>query len=163
MLVIDPRKTRTALQADTFVRMRPGTDIAVVNGLVRYIINWMESNPADPKSINFFAYLNQGATGADLQPFFTNKSLQAAVPAPWPRPSKYGSKFTDARFLVNAAGTDYVRENVTVTGDPLVGAETAPLRSSTTSRRSPPTAGRRSPYLRAILAEQPRVRTTPST
>ncbi len=65
MIVIDPRKTRTALQADTYVRMRPGTDIAFVNGLVRYIINWMESNPADPKSVNFFAYLNQGGDGAD--------------------------------------------------------------------------------------------------
>ena len=39
MIVIDPRKTRTALQADRYVRIRPGTDIAFVNGLVRYIID----------------------------------------------------------------------------------------------------------------------------
>ena len=88
MLVIDPRKTRTALQADTYVRMRPGTDIAVVNGLVRYIINWMESNPSDPKSINFFAYLNQGATGADRSAVLHEQELQPApaLAAPLRRP-----------------------------------------------------------------------------
>jgi anaerobic selenocysteine-containing dehydrogenase len=122
MLVIDPRKTRTALQADTFVRMRPGTDIAIVNGLVRYIINWMESNPADPRSINFFAYLNEGSAGTTVQPFFTNKIVASSGASTSAAGVKYGSKFTDARFLVTA--TDYVRESVGVTGDPLVGTET---------------------------------------
>ena len=81
MLVIDPRKTRTALQADQHIRHRPGTDIAFVNGVVRYIINWMESNPADPKSVNFFAYLNQGGSGADLQTFFSNTFNTASASA----------------------------------------------------------------------------------
>ncbi len=94
--------------------MRPGTDIAFVNGLVRYILDWMESNPADPKSINFFSYLNQGGDGVDGQQFFTNKSPNRSAPALLTAAgvTKFGSKFTDARFLVNAAGTDYVRENV---------------------------------------------------
>jgi anaerobic selenocysteine-containing dehydrogenase len=122
MLVIDPRKTRTALQADTFVRMRPGTDIAIVNGLVRYIINWMESNPADPRSINFFTYLNQGATDGAVQSFFPNKAVASTGASTLQAAVKYGSKFTDSRFLVS--GSDYLRESVSVTGDPLVGGET---------------------------------------
>ena len=113
------------MQADTFVRQRPGTDIAIVNGLVRYIINWMESNPADPKSINFFAYLNQGGDGVDGQQFFPNKSPNLGTSIVTAAGvTKWGSKFTDARFLVNATGTDYVRENVKTTGYPLDGSET---------------------------------------
>jgi len=134
MLVIDPRKTRTALQADTYIRHRPGTDIALLNGLTKYVIDWMESNLADPRSINFFNYLNQGGDGSALQVFFSNKNetvpngLPSAagagtIPTTVTATVKYGSKYTDARFIVN--GTDYVRENVGLTGDPLVGGETA--------------------------------------
>jgi anaerobic selenocysteine-containing dehydrogenase len=128
LIVIDPRKTRTALQADQYVRIRPGTDIAFINGLLKYITDWMEANPANPKSVNFFSYLNEGAA-TGVQSFYTNRgvttpgtplggasTLTAGV--------KYGSKFTDARFLVNTLGTDYLRENVSITGDPLTGAET---------------------------------------
>ncbi len=79
----------------------------------------MESNPADPKSINFFAYLNQGGSGADCRRSSRTRSndgqRQRAAGI-----TKFGSKFTDARFLVNAAGGDYVRENVKQTGDPFV-------------------------------------------
>ena len=118
--VIDPRKTRTALQADKHIRHRPGTDIAFVNGVVRYIINWMESNPADPKSVNFFAYLNQGGSGPISQTFFSNTVQHGAALARRLGITKFGSKYTDARFLVNTAGADYVREKVKQTGDPFV-------------------------------------------
>ena len=122
MIVIDPRKTRTALQADKYVRHRPGTDIAFINGLVKYVIDWMESNPADPKSINFFAYLNQGGTDSAVQQFFSNTfgTGTASGNNGGTANTKFGSKFTDARFLVNPAGGDYVREKVKQTGDPFV-------------------------------------------
>lgn len=135
LIVIDPRKTRTALQVDAtrpgdrYVRIRPGTDIAFVNGVVREIIARMESptsGVAQTVKDKFFAYLNQGADGTPAfskQSFFPNKVgsggtavLQSGV--------KYGSKYTDARFIVNLAGDDYEREDVGVTGDPLVGGET---------------------------------------
>jgi formate dehydrogenase major subunit len=38
LIVIDPRFTRSASKADLFVRLRPGTDIALFNGLCYYII-----------------------------------------------------------------------------------------------------------------------------
>jgi len=123
MLVIDPRRTRTALQADSYVRMRPGTDIAVVNGLIRYIMDWMESNPTDQKSINFFNYQNQGSAGTTTQIFYSNQNGGGGASSA--TATKFGSKYSDSRFLVNAAGTDYVRENVKTNGDPLDGSETA--------------------------------------
>lgn len=39
MIVVDPRKTRTALQADYYVRIRPGTDIAFMNAVANYVMN----------------------------------------------------------------------------------------------------------------------------
>ena len=38
MIVVDPRFTRTASQADLFLQIRAGTDIAFLGGLVNYAI-----------------------------------------------------------------------------------------------------------------------------
>ena len=38
MIVVDPRFTRTATQADLFLQIRPGTDIAFLGGLINYAI-----------------------------------------------------------------------------------------------------------------------------
>jgi formate dehydrogenase major subunit len=38
LIVVDPRFTRSAAKADQFVRLRPGTDIALMGGLVNYIL-----------------------------------------------------------------------------------------------------------------------------
>jgi len=38
MIVVDPRFTRTASQADVFAQIRPGTDIAYLGAIIRYII-----------------------------------------------------------------------------------------------------------------------------
>ena len=38
LIVVDPRFTRSASKADLFVRLRPGTDIALMGGLINYII-----------------------------------------------------------------------------------------------------------------------------
>jgi formate dehydrogenase major subunit len=38
LIVIDPRFTRSAAKADLFVRLRPGTDIALFNGLCNYVL-----------------------------------------------------------------------------------------------------------------------------
>jgi formate dehydrogenase major subunit len=34
---VDPRFTRTSAKADIFVRLRPGTDIAFLGGMIKYI------------------------------------------------------------------------------------------------------------------------------
>lgn len=38
VIVVDPRFTRTASQADIFAQIRPGTDIAYLGAIIRYII-----------------------------------------------------------------------------------------------------------------------------
>ena len=46
LLVIDPRKTRTALQADKFVRIAPAPISPSSMVWCSYITDWMEANPA---------------------------------------------------------------------------------------------------------------------
>jgi anaerobic selenocysteine-containing dehydrogenase len=134
LVVVDPRKTRTAQQADLFVRIRPGTDIAFINGVINYILTtgmtnnttfrnnfnaW--HNSTDP---NFFsagrtfrdnaggvgAFDPRGTAqygGADAPAFVGTASL-TAMNRGWP-------KYTDSRFLVatGAAPTDYQRATLT--------------------------------------------------
>ena len=38
LVVVDPRFTRTASVADLYAPIRPGTDIAFLNGVMRYLI-----------------------------------------------------------------------------------------------------------------------------
>ena len=100
LIVIDPRKTRTAAMADKFVRIRPGTDIAFVSGLIRRIIEWMEANPTDPKSIRFFEYLNMPAAKSFNSSVDLN--AQGTESTPW-------LKYVDARLRVDSGDLDYVR------------------------------------------------------
>ncbi len=115
LIVIDPRKTRTALQVDPsrpgdrYVRIRPGTDIAFANGLVRYIIETMEAKPvSDPVRVAFFAYLNKNNDGT----FFADDNSPTAKTVPSGGTAGGSSTYTDARFLVNAAGDDYQRAEI---------------------------------------------------
>ena len=39
LIVVDPRFTRSASKADQYVRLRPGTDIALMAGLINYVIS----------------------------------------------------------------------------------------------------------------------------
>jgi formate dehydrogenase major subunit len=38
VIVVDPRFTRSAAKADLYVRLRPGTDIALIGGVINYIL-----------------------------------------------------------------------------------------------------------------------------
>ena len=38
LIVVDPRFTRSAAKADIYVRLRPGTDIALMGGLINYVL-----------------------------------------------------------------------------------------------------------------------------
>jgi len=42
---IDPRFTRTSAKADIYARLRTGTDVAFVGGMINYILGDMERNP----------------------------------------------------------------------------------------------------------------------
>lgn len=102
LIVIDPRQTRTARQADRYIRIRPGTDIAFIMGLTKYVIDQMEdagsSVPAGTKA-NFFSFLNDGTYGGTFFP--DGGGAGVVVPGL--------SKYTDARFVVKADGSDYER------------------------------------------------------
>jgi len=43
---IDPRFTRTSAKADLYASVRPGTDIAFVGSIIRFVIDNMEANPS---------------------------------------------------------------------------------------------------------------------
>jgi anaerobic selenocysteine-containing dehydrogenase len=113
LIVLDPRKTRTALQCnpakgERFIRFRPGTDIAILNGIVRGIMEKMNTGVGVTASqrTKFFDFLNE--TSANL--FYADQPPAGGGTTSVPG----GSKYTDARFVVNGAGTDYVRETKTV-------------------------------------------------
>jgi sulfite reductase (NADPH) flavoprotein alpha-component len=38
LIVVDPRRTATAAKADLFLQIRPGTDLALLNGLLRLLV-----------------------------------------------------------------------------------------------------------------------------
>lgn len=42
---IDPRFTRTSANADIYARIRSGTDIAFIGGIIRYLLDDIEKNP----------------------------------------------------------------------------------------------------------------------
>lgn len=43
---VDPRYTRTSARADIYARLRTGTDIAFVGGMIKYVLDDMERSPA---------------------------------------------------------------------------------------------------------------------
>jgi anaerobic selenocysteine-containing dehydrogenase len=163
LIVVDPRKTRTALQADRYIRMRPGTDIAFINGLIKGIIDNMEARDvADPARVAWFAYLNRTDNGT----FFTDGNAlgdtTSASTSTTPVPG--GSKYTDARFLVKADATDYDRERIlastgvtTATGPDNTTISNYPKRAATVDADANTVYNRLkahvAPYTDAVVAE----------
>ncbi len=108
MISIDPRYTRTAMQADNYVRIRPGTDLAFGNAVMNYIINNIADDATDVKkkySTHFERFLNQAQSHSLIPDGLSgaNNITEKTEPD--------RSKYTDARLIVNAAGTDYERCN----------------------------------------------------
>ncbi|MEL7512515.1 MAG: nitrate reductase, partial [Cyanobacteria bacterium J06554_3] len=50
MIVVDPRRTETAKHADLHLAIKPGTDIALLNGIAYLLIRW---NKHDPMFIDY--------------------------------------------------------------------------------------------------------------
>ncbi len=48
LIVVDPRRTATAAKADVFLQLRPGTDLALLNGLLHLLV---EAGRTDPEFI----------------------------------------------------------------------------------------------------------------
>lgn len=45
LIHVDPRFTRTSAKSDIYVRIRSGTDIALIGGIIKYVLDDMENNP----------------------------------------------------------------------------------------------------------------------
>ena len=64
IVVADPRFTKTAAKADFFVRFRPGSDIAFLNGLINVIIEngWQDQEYIDNRTYGF-EYVKEAVKG----------------------------------------------------------------------------------------------------
>ncbi len=47
LISVDPRFTRTSSKADIYAPMRSGTDIAFINGMIKYVLDDIEQNPTN--------------------------------------------------------------------------------------------------------------------
>jgi formate dehydrogenase major subunit len=117
LFVVDPRQTRTARMIkagyvasnpndmrkhDRYVRIRPGTNIAFMNGVINSIITWMYANPTNQASLNFFAWHNGTAANSTVARAVITDPGNASTVAGWP-------KYCDSRIKVDVTTGDYQR------------------------------------------------------
>lgn len=108
--VIDPRRTRLAAIAEDrggkHIRIRPGTDIAFINGIVRYVISKIEDGTIP--AANYLLKEYDPGTTTGLYKFDTGSgggTWPSASGMKWPM-------FADAGLMLNSARTDYARYGV---------------------------------------------------
>ena len=58
LISVDPRFTRTSARAHMWAPMRSGTDIAFINGMIKYVLDDMEKNPNNYNREYLTAYTN---------------------------------------------------------------------------------------------------------
>jgi formate dehydrogenase major subunit len=58
LISVDPRFTRSSSKADLYGRMRSGTDIAFIGGMIRYVLNDLEANPENYNLTYITEYTN---------------------------------------------------------------------------------------------------------
>ncbi|MEU1122105.1 bifunctional nitrate reductase/sulfite reductase flavoprotein subunit alpha [Streptomyces sp. NPDC005899] len=72
LIVVDPRRTATAEKADLFLQIRPGTDLALLNGLMRLLV---ENGHTDPD------FIAEHTEGWEAMPAFLQDYPAAGVAA----------------------------------------------------------------------------------
>ncbi len=58
LISVDPRFTRTSAKADIYAPLRSGTDIAFVNGMIKYVMDDIENNPGNYNLTYITQYTN---------------------------------------------------------------------------------------------------------
>jgi len=58
LISVDPRFTRTSSKADTYARMRSGTDVAFIGGMIKYVIEDIEGHPENYNMTYIKEYTN---------------------------------------------------------------------------------------------------------
>ncbi|MFJ1788448.1 molybdopterin-dependent oxidoreductase [Streptomyces anulatus] len=72
LIVVDPRRNATAAKADLYLRIRPGTDLALLNGLLHLLV---ENGHTDPE------FIAEHTEGWEPMPAFLRDYRPAAVAA----------------------------------------------------------------------------------
>ncbi len=111
VVLVDPRRTRSAAIADQHLRIRPGTDIAFVNGVIKKAIAEMDAEGSAAMAYTSAtsytyksAYLSKVDTsGHAFDPAGTGANVN--MTGGWP-------SYADALFRLNANKTDYRRYGV---------------------------------------------------
>jgi formate dehydrogenase major subunit len=58
LISVDPRFTRTSAKADVYAPIRSGTDVAFIGGMVKYVLDDIEANPANYNMTYITEYTN---------------------------------------------------------------------------------------------------------
>ncbi|MFH1639633.1 MAG: molybdopterin-dependent oxidoreductase, partial [Chloroflexota bacterium] len=58
LIVVDPRYTRSASKSDVYAPLRSGTDIAFISGMIKYVLDDIESNAANYNMTYITEYTN---------------------------------------------------------------------------------------------------------
>ena len=58
LISVDPRFTRTSAKADVYAPLRSGTDVAFIGGMVKYVLDDIEANPANYNVTYITEYTN---------------------------------------------------------------------------------------------------------
>ncbi len=117
--VIDPRRTRMADNLEQrlakagktgkHIRIRPGTDIAFINGIIRYVLEEYESGSLSASKDNYITRTYDPYIAGGLFKFDRNDGSAGTWPSvsgmKWP-------SFTDAGMLLNSSRTDYLRYGI---------------------------------------------------
>src|SRR3989304_8915804 len=56
LICVDPRVTRSAAKAHIYARIRTGTDIAFVGGMIKWVLDDIEANPPKYKMLYLTEY-----------------------------------------------------------------------------------------------------------
>src|SRR3972149_1386359 len=92
LISVDPRFTRTSAQADIYCPLRSGTDIAFINGMIKWVLDDIDKNPASYNMVYITEYtnasyiINSGYKGpAELEGLFSGYSAEKRSydKAPW--------------------------------------------------------------------------------
>lgn len=87
IIVIDPRRTATAEAADLHLALRPGTNVALINGLVRLLIHngWIDRTFIDQHTVDFerLARIVEAYTPAKVEEITNVPAGQLETAARW--------------------------------------------------------------------------------
>jgi formate dehydrogenase major subunit len=81
LISVDPRYTRTSAKADIYCPLRSGTDIAFINGMIKWVLDDIDKNPGNYNMVYITEYtnapyiINSGFKGpAELEGLFSGYS-----------------------------------------------------------------------------------------